>query len=63
MNSYLTNLEETEAVSEAMSDCFRQWMPDHAPIWTEIGVKQLGAPDMRVEIEVVAYDPEGAKSA
>lgn len=42
---------------------FEKWMPNHAPIWTEIGVKRLGAPDMRVEIEVVAYDPEGAKSA
>jgi enamine deaminase RidA (YjgF/YER057c/UK114 family) len=38
-------------------------MPDHKPIWTEVGVAKLAAEGMRVEIEVVAYDPEGAKSA
>ena len=63
VNSYHTNLEQTEEVTGAMSAGFAKWMPDHKPIWTEIGVKRLGAPDMRVEIEVVAHDPEGAKSA
>jgi enamine deaminase RidA (YjgF/YER057c/UK114 family) len=38
-------------------------MPDHAPLWTEIGVTKLGAPGMNVEIEVSAYDPEGAQEA
>ncbi|KAH8179081.1 endoribonuclease l-PSP domain-containing protein [Sarocladium implicatum] len=63
VNSYHTNLEQTEEVTGAMSAAFARWMPDHKPIWTEVGVKRLGAPDMRVEIEVVAHDPEGAKSA
>ena len=46
-----------------MGECFAKWMPDHKPIWTEIGVAKLGLDEMRVEIEVSAYDPEGAKSA
>lgn len=39
-----------------MTEKFKEWMPDHMPIWTQIGVKQLGIPDMHVEIEVVAHD-------
>lgn len=35
-------------------------MPDHQPVWTEVGVKELGLPTMNIEIEVEAYDPEGA---
>lgn len=59
VNSY--HLELTEEVTAIMTKSFGQWMPDHKPIWTQVGVRQLGAPGMRVEIEVVAYDPEGAK--
>lgn len=44
-----------------MTKNFRAYMPDHSPIWTQTGAHQLGAPGMRVEIEVVAYDPEGDK--
>lgn len=39
---------------------FKKWMPDHQPLWTCVGVSRLGLDDMRVEIEVVAHDPEGA---
>lgn len=46
----------------AMVRNFKQYMPDHQPIWTCVGVPRLGEDDMRVEIEVVAHDPEGAKS-
>ncbi|PGH23161.1 hypothetical protein AJ80_02796 [Polytolypa hystricis UAMH7299] len=35
------------------------WMPNHKPIWTVLGVSRLGMDDMRVEIEVVAHDPQG----
>ena len=42
---------------------FRKWMPNHQPIWTTVGVTRLGEDDMRVEIEVVAHDPEGAAKA
>lgn len=42
---------------------YQKWMPNHAPVWTEVGVKQLGAPTMHFEIEVEAHDEEGgAKS-
>lgn len=53
VNSYHTDL--TDEVSAWMVENFRKWMPNHQPIWTEVGVKQLGAPEMHVEIEVVAY--------
>ena len=38
-------------------------MPDHQPIWTCVGVPRLVEDDMKVEIEVVAHDEEGAKTA
>ncbi|KAI0549173.1 YjgF-like protein [Xylaria scruposa] len=46
---------------EAVVRNFRTWCPDHQPLWTCIGVQRLGEDDMRVEIEVQAFDPEGAK--
>ncbi|KAJ5722664.1 hypothetical protein N7488_000699, partial [Penicillium malachiteum] len=45
---------------DAMVRNFKRWMPNHQPIWTCVGVTRLGEDDMRVEIEVVAHDPEGA---
>jgi enamine deaminase RidA (YjgF/YER057c/UK114 family) len=33
------------------------FMPDHAPLWTCIGVPALGESSMRVAIRVVAYLP------
>lgn len=41
-------------VNELMTKLFRQYMPDHAPIWTELGVEALGLPAMRIEIRVTA---------
>ncbi|KAM3448617.1 hypothetical protein MY3296_007650 [Beauveria thailandica] len=38
-----------------------KWMPDHRPVWTELGVKELGSNKMHFEIDVEAYDPEGAE--
>jgi enamine deaminase RidA (YjgF/YER057c/UK114 family) len=32
----------------------RRRMPDHRPIWTQVGVPALGAPGMRVEVRVTA---------
>ena len=46
-----------------MKENFEKWMPEHKPVWTQIGVKQLGVPQMNVELEVVALDPEGAEKA
>ncbi|RYC61951.1 hypothetical protein CHU98_g4248 [Xylaria longipes] len=48
---------------EAVVRNFRTWCPDHQPLWTCVGVARLGEDDMRVEVEVQAYDPEGAKKA
>ena len=59
VNSYHVPLNN-EAI-EAMTRNFKKWMPDHSPIWTCIGVTRLGEDDMRVEVEVVAHDTEGAK--
>ncbi|GKT62561.1 endoribonuclease L-PSP [Colletotrichum tofieldiae] len=40
----------------------KKWTPNHAPILTGIGVSKLGQPGMRVEVEVSAYDPDGARN-
>jgi enamine deaminase RidA (YjgF/YER057c/UK114 family) len=57
----VTNLNEQAFA--AMLRNFKKWMPDHQPIFTLVGVMQLGLPKMRIEIEVSAHDEEGAKSA
>lgn len=61
VNSYHTEI--TPEATAAMTANFKKWMPDHKPIWTQTGTTMLGAPGMRVEIEVVAHDPEGATKA
>ncbi|KAK0110854.1 hypothetical protein ONS96_002443 [Cadophora gregata f. sp. sojae] len=61
VNSYHVPIND-EALA-AMARNFKKWMPDHKPIWTAVGVTRLGVDDMRVEIEVVAHDEEGAKAA
>ena len=61
MNSYHVPIND-EALA-AMVRNFEKWMPGHQPIWTCVGVPRLGEDDMRVEIEVVALDEEGAKRA
>lgn len=42
------------AVNETMARLYREYMPDHAPIWTQLGVEALGLPAMRIEIRVTA---------
>lgn len=55
MNSYHVGLGgHQEEINRAMSERFRQYMPDHAPVWTVLGVSALGDPKMRVEIRVTA---------
>ncbi|KAE8381922.1 Endoribonuclease L-PSP/chorismate mutase-like protein [Aspergillus bertholletiae] len=56
VNSYHVPINN-EAL-EAMVRNFKKWMPDHEPLWTCVGVTRLGEDDMRVEIEVVAHDPQ-----
>lgn len=42
-------------VNATMARLFREYMPDHAPIWTQVGVEALGLPAMRIEIRVEAF--------
>jgi enamine deaminase RidA (YjgF/YER057c/UK114 family) len=56
VNSYHLPLND-EALG-IMGEMFQKWMPNHKPIWTAVGVSRLGLDDMRVEIEVSAYDPK-----
>lgn len=41
-------------VNETIVRLYRQYMPDHAPVWTQVGVDALGLPAMRFEIRVTA---------
>ncbi|KAM0476084.1 hypothetical protein ACHAPX_006501 [Trichoderma viride] len=58
-----THIPLNEAAMEAVQRNFKKYMPDHQPLWTAVGVQRFGADCMAVEIEAVAYDPEGAKAA
>ena len=42
------------AVNDTIVKLYRQHMPNHAPIWTQLGVEALGLPTMRFEIRVTA---------
>jgi len=45
-------------VNETMVTLYRHYMPDHSPIWTQLGVEALGLSTMRIEIRVTAIIPE-----
>ncbi|MEX5219587.1 MAG: hypothetical protein NW701_17290 [Nitrospira sp.] len=39
MNSYHVGLDgHQETITRAMAEWFRHYMPDHAPVWTILGV-------------------------
>lgn len=57
------HLPLNEEALEAMLRNFKKYMPDHKPIWSCVGVTRLALDDMRIEIEVVAHDPEGNSDA
>ncbi|KAK9371421.1 Endoribonuclease L-PSP/chorismate mutase [Lipomyces kononenkoae] len=61
VTSYHIQLDEE--AQDAMVRNFKKWMPDNHPIWTCVQIGRLGADTMRVEIEVSAFDPEGANEA
>ncbi|KAH6900509.1 endoribonuclease L-PSP [Thelonectria olida] len=61
VNSYHIQLDDE--AKQAMVRNFKKWLPNHKPLWTCVGVPRLGEDSMRVEIEVVAHDPDGAKSS
>jgi enamine deaminase RidA (YjgF/YER057c/UK114 family) len=56
VNSY--HLGFPDEVNQIMTEQFRTHMPNHAPIWTALGVAALGDPKMRVEIRATAILPE-----
>ena len=56
VNSYHVGLDEE--TNRVMTEQFRHYMPDQAPVWTCLGVAALGDPKMRVEIRVTAILPE-----
>ena len=56
VNSYHVGFPDE--VNQTMTERFRHYMPDHAPIWTALGVAALGDPKMRIEIRVTAILPE-----
>ncbi|MFC3126012.1 RidA family protein [Pseudoroseomonas globiformis] len=41
-------------VNQTILAMFRRSMPNHAPIWTQLGVEALGLPAMRFEMRVTA---------
>lgn len=51
--TYATDLQ---AAHERVVYNLKKWMPEQRPIWTELGVKELGLKEMRFEIDVEAYD-------
>ncbi|WVQ84251.1 hypothetical protein IAT38_006403 [Cryptococcus sp. DSM 104549] len=61
VNSY--HLELNEEVNLIFAALLKEYCPNHYPVWTCVGVTALGAPGMQIEVEVSAYDPEGAKKA
>jgi len=56
VNSYHVGFPDE--LNQTMTERFRHYMPDHAPIWTALGVAALGDAKMRVEIRVTAILPE-----
>lgn len=46
---------DLDASFETMVDMFKEFMPNHRPVWVAVGVAKLGE-GMHVEIEAEAYD-------
>ncbi|GAB7363921.1 hypothetical protein MBLNU230_g4484t1 [Neophaeotheca triangularis] len=58
INMYLTTLLEDEEVFAVVRRNMADWMPEHRPLLTAVGVKALGVPGMRIEVEIVAVGVE-----
>ncbi|RYP22106.1 hypothetical protein DL765_001865 [Monosporascus sp. GIB2] len=56
----VTYSTDIQATHQRIIENFKKHMPNHSPVWTEVCVKEFGMPTMHIEIEVEAYDPEGA---
>jgi enamine deaminase RidA (YjgF/YER057c/UK114 family) len=46
---------QDEAATASLVQNFREWMPNHKPLFTYIGVKSLALKEMRIEVEVEAH--------
>lgn len=55
----VTYTTDMDAAHERIVYNLKKWMPERRPIWTELGVRRLGAEKMLFEIDVEAYDLEG----
>ncbi|GGP10707.1 Rid family hydrolase [Oceanobacillus neutriphilus] len=57
VNSYHVGLAgHQDEMNETMGALFKEYMPNHKPVWTNVGVTALGHPKMRVEVRVTAID-------
>lgn len=52
VRSWHTNLDESFPI---IVEQFKKSMPNHAPIWTCVGVASLAIPGMEIEIDCEAY--------
>ena len=52
MTSYHVGLDEDH--KKEIVRCMKQWMPNHQPVWTMIGVERLAVESYKVEVEVTA---------
>ncbi|KAJ0414446.1 Endoribonuclease L-PSP/chorismate mutase-like protein [Aspergillus carlsbadensis] len=46
---------QDQAATAVLVQNLREWMPDHKPLFTYIGVKSLAMSEMRIEVEVEAH--------
>ncbi|OJJ07814.1 hypothetical protein ASPVEDRAFT_57078 [Aspergillus versicolor CBS 583.65] len=49
-------LDTSDEVVELLVQNLRRWMPNHQPVLTCVGVKELALDGMRIEIEAYAQD-------
>ncbi|KAH7364666.1 endoribonuclease L-psp family protein [Rhexocercosporidium sp. MPI-PUGE-AT-0058] len=61
INMYAVDLLSEEGTALVIGN-LKKWLPDHQPLLTFVGVKEL-AFGMRIEIEVVAHDEQTAKTS
>jgi enamine deaminase RidA (YjgF/YER057c/UK114 family) len=49
-------LDTSDEIVELLVQNLRRWMPNHQPVLTCVGVKELALDGMRIEIEAYAQD-------
>jgi len=58
ITSYHVRMATTPELWEYLAKSIAKWFPDSGPVWTAVGVEALALPEMLVEIEAVAHDPQ-----